>query len=168
MPPGIELIPVCSPLHDLMNTSFVLNALLTILGIVLIWKFLPQIKKVHTGLRLIVIGSIGLIGVGLVPEDVNFLVHAISAGALFILTNIGLIVLGKGLQYQEEWKNFGIYTTFSGAVGITALILSPVGIHPAVGIGLMERIVAYPLNIWLIVAGAYFLIHKRFLFNTAQ
>ena len=143
----------CSPLHALINSSFVLNGVLAIAGLYLLRSIFPKHQAVSLALLLIALGSLGTIGVGVFPENENIVPHMISAGIVFILGNLGLLLLGKKL-YQLQWhKKYARLTMFLGALGLSALVILPLTLSPLGGIGVMERIVAYPVTIWVIVSG---------------
>ena len=143
---------VCSPMHDLMNISFV------VLGLTMIWGsllFARQYMKepwVKFGLYLLALSGLGTILVGLYPENTIASLHVIGATLPFLLGNIALIILGLKLDIPKALR---VYTIASGSLALFALALFLSGSYLGLGHGGMERLVAYPQTIWMIVYGIY-------------
>src|SRR4051812_23887758 len=69
---GCGIIPVimtfaCSPLHALMNLSFILSGVLTIAGMYILRPIFTRRLLPMLGMGSIMLGSLGAIGVGLFP-----------------------------------------------------------------------------------------------------
>jgi hypothetical membrane protein len=94
---------VCSPLHWLMNSSFVLQGLLIFFGGLLVRNVFPRGKLFTVALILITLSGIGLSIVGLAPEDVHRAIHYAAAAEHFLLNNIGVALLGAALLLQSRW-----------------------------------------------------------------
>jgi hypothetical membrane protein len=148
--PGTALV-VCSPLHMLMNDMFIINGLLIIFGSLLLRPLFPIGKKTTSALVALSIGALGLIGVGLFPENVNVPIHLSSAGWFFAITNISLLALAVDMYKRKPL--LALYTFVSGAVAIIALVILVVGPPHSWGNGFVERIVGDPFTIWLVVVG---------------
>jgi hypothetical membrane protein len=76
--------PACSSLHWVMNASFVLQGLLIVFGAVLVRGFFPTRLVYRIALALLVIAGVGVLQVGMVPEDVNLRLHLLGAIANFL------------------------------------------------------------------------------------
>jgi hypothetical membrane protein len=111
-----------SSLHWLMNGSFVLQGLLIFFGSVLLHRLLPRIAVV-----LLIIAGLGVLVVGLVPEDTNARLHLQGAAAHFLGGNIAILLLAK------RWRS---WITFAAG-----------------SIGTVERLAAYPLPLILSWSG---------------
>jgi hypothetical membrane protein len=159
--PGSTVL-ICSPLHLVMDLSFVASGLLILGGILLLHTSFPRSRVVHVGLWGLLLGSFGLMGVGLLPENLHMQWHLISATFFFIVSNISLVILGIGLCCFSEWRVRAGYTILSGLIALIALLIfiTP-NLTSAIGAGYVERMIAYPYTIWLVVMGAYFLISRR-------
>ncbi len=142
---------VCSPLHGLMNTSLVLLGLSMAVGSVLLYQ---QLRSSRVGFSLMAVAGIGAMLVGFFPEDTIFWAHITGADLAFLLGNIALIVFGFTLC-MPRW--FKWYSIASGVVALVALYLFLSHNRFFLGLGGMERVVAYPQTIWLIVFGSYML-----------
>jgi hypothetical membrane protein len=128
-----------SSLHWLMNGSFVLQGLLIFFGAVLLHRLLPRIAVI-----LLAISGLGVLVVGLVPEDTNARLHLQGAAAHFLGGNIAIILLAK------RWRSW--ITFAAGSIGLLAtLALAFRGMGP--DIGTVERLAAYPLPLILSWSG---------------
>jgi len=143
---------VCSSLHNLMNASFIMLGFTMALGSLLIYQEFRRDRGTLVGFSLMGIAGIGTILVGLFPENTVSLLHTIGASMPFILGNIALIIMSLYLLLPSPFK---FYTAVSGVVALFFLILFKTGLYGPLGIGGVERIVAYPQTIWLIFFGIY-------------
>jgi hypothetical membrane protein len=140
---------VCSPLHGLMNASLVLLGLSMTIGAALVYQ---EVRRSRVGFFMMGTAGVGAILVGVFPEDTIYWAHITGADLAFLLSNIALIIFGLGLRLPR-W--FSWYTIASGAVALVALVLFLTHNRFFLGLGGMERVVAYPQTIWLIVYGLY-------------
>lgn len=145
---------VCSPLHDLMNQSFVFLGSTMILGSILIARQFNIKNSVTSGFSMLTLAGFGTILVGMYPENTIANLHILGASLPFLLGNIAMIVLSDHLNLP---KNLRTFTMVSGVVGLSALVLFITGNYLGLGYGGMERVVAYPQTIWMIVFGIYYL-----------
>ena len=143
--------PVCSPLHAVMNGSFVLQGVLIVTGVVLGRGWLPAGRAVAIARVLLVLSGVLLALVGVFPEDVNPPVHRLVAAVHFVCADLGMLLLGRAL---------GAVTVICGAVGIVGLALLGARLTFGLGIGTIERIAAYPFPFWLCFTGASLLVAR--------
>jgi hypothetical membrane protein len=147
--------PVCSPLHLLMNTSFVVLGLSMLAGAVLIgWRLAVSSRTATVGFACLGLAGLGTTVVGLYPENTVAGLHAAGAALPFVLGNLGVLVLGIALRLPP-WLR--VFTLAVGSVGLAGLPLFLTHSYLGLGIGGMERVTAYPQDIWLIAIGAYLL-----------
>jgi hypothetical membrane protein len=149
---------ICSPLHMVMNATFVLTAVLILSGLFLTRTVWPRRRLTTWGVILLGVAGAGTILVGLSPENVNVLSHLI--GALNIPAgNAAMILLG--LAIWTDRTNLAWFSVLSGVIGFLGLLAGPILLiltgHAG---GLAERIALYPLIIWLIVFG-YAILAKK-------
>jgi hypothetical membrane protein len=154
-PPGSATY-VCSPWHAWMNVSFILLGLIVLVGAALVRTAFPPGRFRAAGLMLLALAGTGMIAVGLFPEDVNIAYHRLGAAAHFILGNLSMAALGIALRRARRRPLFAVYSITSGVVGLLATALFVSDHYLGMGIGGMERLAAYPLPLWLIVAGMAF------------
>lgn len=143
---------VCSPMHTWMNASFILLGLLMIAGSTLIYEGFRRNAGSFIAFTFMAVAGFGTILVGLFPENTISELHFVGALLPFTLGNIAIIMFGFVLGLHGWFK---YYTLASGAVALAALPLFMSGVYLGLGEGGMERVVAYPQTLWLIVFGVY-------------
>jgi hypothetical membrane protein len=150
---------VCSPRFMVMNWSFIALGLTMALGAWLLGRSMA-IKGTKLGFLCMAVAGAGTILVGIFPSNVIGLLHGIGAALPFLIGNIGLLVLGRSLTMPATLRYF---TYLSGIIALVALGMFVSKTYAGLGIGGMERLVAYPQTIWLIIYGAYYLkVSKHF------
>ena len=91
---------ICSPLHAVMNATFVVTGVLILLGLFVTRSIWPRRRLTTWGLILLGVAGVGRILIGLSPENVNVLFHVI--GALNIPTgNAAMILLGLAIWHEH-------------------------------------------------------------------
>jgi hypothetical membrane protein len=148
---------VCSPLHSLMNVSFALLGLAMIGGSLLVCRYVPTTRTQTVGFMSVAVGGVGAVMVGLFPENTIPALHGIGATLPFLIGNIGLLVVGLSLAVPAALR---VYTVLSGAVSLIFLMFYAAGHYLGLGEGGIERVVAYPQTVWLIVFGIYLVVSK--------
>lgn len=143
---------VCSPLHGLMNLSFMVLGITMIVGATLIYRGFEKTPGTAIGFTFMGIAGVGTILVGIFPENSIGLLHSLGALLPFLIGNLGMVVLGAVLDIPR-WLRW--YSLASGIVSLLALIFLTSGQFLGLGFGGMERMVVYPQTMWLIVFGIY-------------
>jgi hypothetical membrane protein len=141
----------CSPLHALVDVSFVVTGLLLIAGAVLTWPAWPPRKLSAAGLLCVVLAGLGYVLVGLNPEDLNMRLHILGASNL-IFSNLALLFLGLATRQERSWRSklaLGLACVGFGGLLIGPVLLAGVG-HAG---GLAERLVLYPLVVFAMTVG---------------
>ncbi|GAB2570393.1 hypothetical protein GCM10027269_27190 [Kribbella endophytica] len=143
---------VCSPLHDLMNVSFVLGGVLVIGGVLLTARAWPRgVVSWFVRLLLAATGG-GWIVAGLSPADVNEDLHVLGgAVVIFLFGNLALLLVGllpSGSITRTRWYAVGF-----GLLGVVAMVLHFGGHGLGIGVGGMERVTAYGVPLWLLITG---------------
>lgn len=142
---------VCSPWHVLMNCSFVLQGLLITGGVVLTWWQWNRLAR--TGMCLLIICGLGVVVVGLVPEDVNGGLHRIGAALHFLGGGLGMIAVGFSLR---RWFGWISVATGIAVVAATVALTKAGGVWAEeVGTGTLERVAAYGIAGWMVAVGSY-------------
>ncbi|MCW1907912.1 MAG: DUF998 domain-containing protein [Candidatus Saccharibacteria bacterium] len=149
---------VCSPLHPLMNASFILVGTTQLLGAALLYKSMKSSRLRLFGFGSMVLAGVGTIVVGIFPENTIGTLHVIGAALPFVFGNLSMIALGSQLKLPRWLKT---YSYVSGILGLLALVLFLLKMYPGIGQGGMERIVAYPQTMWMVVVGLNYLYHKK-------
>jgi len=131
-----------APTAPLFNTSVILLGVLGLLAVFLLRRELGR-----AGAWLLGIASLGAIGVGFFPEDYG-LPHSISALIAFLFGALAVITIG--IRRGGIFKPLGITL---GAISLVALALFIPRVSTPLGIGGIERLVAYPVLIFLAIYG---------------
>jgi hypothetical membrane protein len=140
---------MCSPLHGLMNVSLIALGLAMVIGSALTYQ---EVHRSRVGFYLMAIAGMGAIVVGFFPLDTIYWIHIAGADMVFLLGNIALVVFGCTLRVARWIDWYGIA---SGVMALVAMYLFLSHNRFFLGLGGMERLVAYPQTIWLIVFGLY-------------
>lgn len=98
---------------------------------------------------LYVIASVGAMGVGLFTEDVLVL-HAIFSLITFIFAGLSAIA-----SYKMQKTPLSYLSVVLGAFALLAIVLTFSGTYLGIGKGGMERMIAYPVLLWVIYFGGY-------------
>lgn len=102
---------------------------------------------------LFALAGLGVILVGIYPENENIAPHATGAGVNFVGGNLGLIQFGVALQPIPRRRSLSRFSIAAGTIGTPATGLFVSDRYLGLGPGGMERLAAYPIPIWQIVAG---------------
>lgn len=124
--------------------------------IVLIGAF--SVKKLRAFSILMMLVGIGAIGVGLFPVFHKFL-HSLSALAAFSAGSLAAIT-----SFRFTNPPFRYFSLILGLIALSFLTLGvifPSTIVPILGRGGTERLVFYPIVVWLIGFGGYIMGGKR-------
>ena len=143
---------ICSPLHLLMNLSFVVLGVTMIFGSILIRRAEKSAPAGSLGFAFMAIGGFGVVLVGIFPENTVPALHGIGSALPFLIGNIGVVVLGASLEVPGALR---LFTVLVGVVALVALAFYASTHFLGLGEGGIERVVAYPQTVWLIVYGAY-------------
>ncbi|MHC6594517.1 DUF998 domain-containing protein [Arthrobacter sp. C152] len=157
---------VCSPLHWLMNTSFVVQGLGMLLGAVLLTSGLLCVAarpgaRVERGRRkpwiaaawvrlLTGAAGAGTVIVGLVPEDVGSPWHYTGAVMYFLAGAAALLVLGL-LWLRKTGMAWLILAC--GSVSLAALATGGLTRMQVPEPGTLERLMGYPVTVGMAAAG---------------
>jgi hypothetical membrane protein len=165
-PAGVALPPslassrgyVCSPLHSVMNVSFIAAGALILLGLYLTRSVWPRRRLTAWGMAFLALAGVGKIVVGLAPENTRLLLHA--AGSLGIpCAVVGILLLGVA-TWRTRRSVAGISLAAAG-IGILALLIKLASGHAATDVGLTERLIDYPTILWLAAMGLVLLRRPR-------
>lgn len=138
---------MCSPLHLLMNATFVVLGLLTIIGAVLFRHFVPHGYRQWLIVSLAVITGLSTAATGLFPSNDGIVVHFLAVMPAFVSRHIVLILLAIFL-----WKQRRLVAVWSAVCALTGLV-GAILLMTSVQIGITERLVLYPLPAFMAVTG---------------
>jgi len=134
------------------------------IGALLIMRQLQVRKLVLVGFAFLLLSGIGTVMVGLFPENVLRPVHTLGASLPFIYGNLALILIGVGERRLPGWLR--TYGLIFGSLALVALIFYLLHNYLGIGLGSLERVVAYPQTVWLILMGLH--LAKKETFLTTQ
>jgi hypothetical membrane protein len=148
--------PVCSPLHAVMNGSFIVAGILTVLGTILVWRLWPATRLARVGLVLWLIAGVGKIAVGLVPENTDISVH--TAGAMNLpIGSVAILLLSLSVRHSHRvLYRLGRMTSLVGLVTGVLFTIAEYSGHsfiPGLEAGGLERLAGYPGNFWILGVG---------------
>ena len=143
---------ICSPLHTLMNISFLTLGITMITGSLLLCQSFRKSRNAMVGFTLFALGGAGTALVGIFPENTVSALHGIGAALPFLIGNVGVVILGFSLEVPKILR---IYTVLTGSIALAALGVYASGHYIGLGEGGLERVVAYPQTIWIIILGIY-------------
>jgi hypothetical membrane protein len=137
-----------------MNISFVVLGVTMVAACALLHHALPTTatRSRALGFAFIAIGGLGVIVVGVFPENSIPAFHGIGAALPFVVGNAGIVLLGFSLSAPLALR---IFTLFMGVVALSALVFYASAHYLGLGEGGIERLVAYPQTVWLILFGVY-------------
>jgi hypothetical membrane protein len=145
---------VCSPLHSVMNVSFILAGVLLLLGLYLTRKAWPNTRRTTWGFSFLVLAGLGKIVVGLAPENSSLLLHAVG-GLGIACASIGILLLGVAVRPTR--RGLAAFSFAVGSVGLAGLLgglpISILGLGH--GLGAAERVADYPAFVWMVVLGIW-------------
>jgi hypothetical membrane protein len=149
---------MCSPRWWLMDyAGFLLLGLIMVTGSALLYhEFTERVSRERRtamfGFGLMALAGLGSILVGFFPENENRTMHIIGAFLAIAIGNVAILVLGGGLTLPESMRRSMLI--FSN-LALAALLCFASHKSFGIGRGMMERIAAYPVTIWLITFGLY-------------
>jgi len=146
----------CSPLHALMNASFVLQGVLIVTGAAVVWPLFPRRALSQLALGLIAASGFGVALVGLAPEDSAPGWHYFGAAENLLFCNAGAALLGVALLREGAApRAVGLISLAFGLVALAGLGGLAAGHDFELGAGGVERVAAYPFPLWIAGMGAW-------------
>jgi hypothetical membrane protein len=122
------------------NVSVFLVGLLSIIGIYFLYRAFQS--KVMT--ILFIIAALSSMGVGIFTENSEPM-HMLASFFVFLFSGLSSIFSYKLTKYP-----FNIIVILLGVMSLLALILYIGNIYFGLGVGGMERMIVYPILIWMI------------------
>jgi len=150
-----------SPHHALVNASLLLQGALIAGGALLLREAFPPGRLRSLGIAFVAQNGLGVLIVGLVPEDANRALHDVGAILLFLSGNLGMLALGTALLHVESrLRAIGTAAVAFGAIGLIGAAGFALRAVSARAIGTFEHVAVDPLPLWLLMAGLAFAIVK--------
>jgi hypothetical membrane protein len=140
-----------------MNASFVVLGITMTLGSVLVSRYFANGRASKSGFAAMTISGVGVIIVGFFPENSVSVLHGLGAAIPFVLGNASLIILAFSLKMPALLR---LYFFLSGMMALLGLVAYASSHDLGLGEGGIERVVAYPQTVCLIVIGLYLAARK--------
>jgi hypothetical membrane protein len=137
-----------SPRHALMNASFGLQGGLIAVGLALAWRALGEGRAARFGKFCLAVCAAGVALVGLAPENVAPGWHYLGATANLVGCNLAAVTLGLS---GAPALRAGVW---AGGLGLAACMALALRAYGGLGVGIVERLAAYPFLFWLAASGA--------------
>ncbi len=151
--PNSSSVIVCSPWHAGMNASFIVIGITMAAGAILTRSAFKAGWQRRLAVPLFVAAGLGVLMVGVYPENENATSHAIGAGINFIGGNTALILFGLAVPSAPSRPRFIRFSIAAGLVGLVSTALFASRHDLGLGMGGIERLAAYTTAGWQIVAG---------------
>ncbi len=152
----------CSPLHGLINSSFIVLGSATIVCALLFYVRFRNNLMNRMAFVFMGFAGAGAIIVGLYPENISAATHLLGSFLAFSGSAVAILLLAVTLDHTPRTlRSFGILCGLVALIAIAALYTS---IVPLKYYGIVERGIDEPEIIWIIIFGTYYTLHdyKRF------
>ncbi|MCX6666995.1 MAG: DUF998 domain-containing protein [Euryarchaeota archaeon] len=110
---------------------------------------LIRILSNKIGAYILSLSALGLIGIGLFPENI-FTLHFISSATFFVLLALSLLLIGLKIKQNPFERNMGMLATLFAVVAIGSTIF----LIPFEGVAIPEAFACFPAFIWCMIYGA--------------
>lgn len=138
-------VAVCSPLHALMNSSFVIFSVLLAVGALLLRRWLGSGRLATTSVTLWIVSSLSSVATGLVPLDQHLELHTLVSFPVFVTQPVAMLTTALVLrQRHRRLAGSGIALA---AISLVAAVVF-LGTNSELG-GLLERLTLWPSFLWL-------------------
>ena len=136
----------------LFNSSLFAIGLLNVVG----GYFLFRVHRDRILFLVFTIGGIGAMGAGLIPLDSTVGIHGLFALLAFLFINLEAILCAR-----EVRSPLRLFSVAAGTVGLSFLVVmmlvdaEVVDPSNSIGHGGVERMIAYPALLWMLVYGGH-------------
>lgn len=155
---------ICSHWHALMDGSFLLQGLLIAAGAVLLPRRVSPGALGWASRALLLLSALGVAVVGYSPEDVDTNLHISGARLHFGCGSLAMLLWGLAITVRRHGTPGAVPAFLAAGIAIFGDILLYLGAGPIqnmLGAGLVERLAAYPLPLWLAWTGWTLLRERR-------
>ena len=133
------------PSSTVFNVSIFLLGLLSIIGT----YYLQRAFNLKMITILLTIAAVAAMGVGIFTENSEPM-HMFASFFVFLFSGLSAISSCRLIKYP-----FNIIVILLGLVSVLAMILFMENIYVGLGVGGMERMIVYPILIWMIGLGGF-------------
>ncbi|MCM3762518.1 DUF998 domain-containing protein [Alkalihalobacillus oceani] len=139
---------ICSPYHLLINWSFTLSGLATIVGALGLRAWWPAGRKVDAALWLLVVHGLSNMMAGIVPADVDFWLHTLGSIPGMIVQIPALLILGLAIRRTQPLLALWTFICWAGTTAaLVFLFYQPEWMNlPG---GLLQRVLYAAVYLWM-------------------
>jgi hypothetical membrane protein len=140
----------------LYNISIATTGVAGLVATFLMVSVLPRTRIRFVAVGFFSLGNIGLILLGLFPENTLVLggfAHSLAGQIAFPGYAVAIIAIAFSIRNDPRWKNYGLYSFTLGLVSFVSVSLYGSGTYIGVGPGGMERIFLAADLTWLTLFG---------------
>lgn len=147
-----------SDLGTIAETELLFNASLFLIGLLNLVAGYVLFKAIGDRKVLVVfaLGGIGAMGAGLIPLDHPSGAHGLFALLAFVFINVEAMVAGRLASYPLD--RISLFLGILGIIFVPVMIMVDSGsldVSGSIGHGGVERMIAFPCLIWMLVFGGY-------------
>ncbi|MGA9870580.1 MAG: DUF998 domain-containing protein [Rhodococcus sp. (in: high G+C Gram-positive bacteria)] len=139
----------CSPMHDVMNTTFVVLGALTLVGAVFLHRHIRSGRSKKVILSLAVVIAVSTAATGLFPANDGTIIHWVAVLPGFLARHVVLALIAWHLW--NERRLVALWSALCAVVGVVGAVLM---LAQTLHFGLGERLALYPMPAWMAVTGA--------------
>lgn len=148
-----------TPLGWMQTIGFLAMGLLVEIFVAGLFFNIKGVRGFRPSIGLLVLFGFGLLLVGAFRTDpvgaadtIEGTIHSVTAGIVFWIFSIAILLLAPSLRNDSNWKNIFIYTVVAGILAL-ALAIGLIFLHEKTSwFGLYERILVANMVIWVEVA----------------
>jgi hypothetical membrane protein len=134
------------------NSAAIFDVSVILMGVFIIAGayFIQRGFKNRLFTSLLAMAGVGMVGVGVVAENIFLPVHLVFAMVSFVTGAASAIMF-----YKFGKSPLSFVSVILGAVTLMAFVLLGSGFYLGLGLGGMERFIIYPMLLWVLGFGAY-------------
>lgn len=141
-------VGACSPMHDVMNSTFVALGALTLVGAFFLHRHIRSGKSKKWILSLAVIIAISTAATGLFPANDGTIVHWAAVLPGFVARHVVLALIAWHL-----WSTKRVVAVWSALCALVGVVGAVLMLAQTLHFGLGERLALYPMPAWMAVTG---------------
>jgi hypothetical membrane protein len=145
--PNAGFCVIYQPTSNIFNSSVFLLGVLLVVAAYVFWR--PHDVRVFP--VLVLLTGIGAMGVAVFPET-NAVAHEITSDVAFLFAGLSAI-----WGYRLTKSPMSYFSVILGVVNLVAIALFTANVLFGLGVGGMERMIVYPVIIWALGIGGYFM-----------
>lgn len=143
----------CSPMHDVMNSSFVVLGVLTLVGALFLHRHIRSGLEKKWILSLAVVIAVSTAATGLFPANDGTIIHWTAVLPGFVARHIVLALIAWHLWHER--RLVAVWSAVCALVGAVGAVLM---LAQIINFGLGERLALYPMPTWMAVTGTAVLV----------